>query len=467
MYAIVETGGKQYRVEKGDSVARRPPVGEDEGAKVSPRAAAVRRRQGRRVRRRRPREGEGRGRRSPSTCAGPKIRVFKYKPKKGYRSRRATARSSPGSRSPSIKMRPTPPAAKKPAAKKAPQTEEGGRRWLIRRDSARAATAATPNAKRLGVKVFAGQRVTGGEIIVRQRGTRFRPGDGVGIGRDDTIFATRAGVVEFKTGRRGRPISVSTRPAQPRDVTGIRGPAIPRSRDRGGLRPFGRCVLSTLGSADALRPGDDLRRGRAAAATAACASGARRTCRGRPRRRRRRARRRRRRWSATPRCATSQRFRAQAPLPRASAAATAQGAQRHGAGGEDAGSSRVPPGTAVEASRTAPRYDLVEPGQRAVVARGGAGGHGNKRFATSTRQAPRFAERGLPGEEGWIELRLQAARRRRPRRAAERGQVLAARAGSRARAPKVADYPFTTLEPVLGTIETTRTASSCSPTSRA
>ena len=64
-------------------------------------------------------------------------------------------------------------------------------------------------SKRLGVKVFAGQAVSGGEIIVRQRGTRFRPGDGVGIGRDDTIFATRAGVVEFRTGRRGRIISVA------------------------------------------------------------------------------------------------------------------------------------------------------------------------------------------------------------------------------------------------------------------
>ena len=63
-------------------------------------------------------------------------------------------------------------------------------------------------AKRLGVKVFAGQRVSGGEIIVRQRGTRFKPGSGVGIGRDDTIFATSAGVVEFKTGRHGRLISV-------------------------------------------------------------------------------------------------------------------------------------------------------------------------------------------------------------------------------------------------------------------
>jgi large subunit ribosomal protein L27 len=64
------------------------------------------------------------------------------------------------------------------------------------------------NAKRLGVKVFAGQQVTGGEIIVRQRGSRFKPGDGVGIGKDDTIFAKRPGVVEFSAGRRGRVISV-------------------------------------------------------------------------------------------------------------------------------------------------------------------------------------------------------------------------------------------------------------------
>jgi large subunit ribosomal protein L27 len=65
------------------------------------------------------------------------------------------------------------------------------------------------NAQRLGVKVFAGQTVRGGEIIVRQRGTRFKPGEGVGIGKDDTIFATAAGIVEFAEGRRGRVISVA------------------------------------------------------------------------------------------------------------------------------------------------------------------------------------------------------------------------------------------------------------------
>ena len=64
------------------------------------------------------------------------------------------------------------------------------------------------NPQHLGVKVFAGQVVTGGEIIVRQRGTKFKPGIGVGIGKDDTIYARAAGTGDFKEGRRGRVISV-------------------------------------------------------------------------------------------------------------------------------------------------------------------------------------------------------------------------------------------------------------------
>ena len=67
--------------------------------------------------------------------------------------------------------------------------------------------------QRLGVKVFAGEVVTGGEIIVRQRGSRFRAGDGVGMGKDDTLFAKSAGVVTFTSGRRGRMVSVL--PADP------------------------------------------------------------------------------------------------------------------------------------------------------------------------------------------------------------------------------------------------------------
>jgi large subunit ribosomal protein L27 len=64
------------------------------------------------------------------------------------------------------------------------------------------------NPQFLGVKIFAGQTVTGGEILVRQRGSRFKAGEGVGMGKDDTLFAKAPGVVDFKTGRRGRVISI-------------------------------------------------------------------------------------------------------------------------------------------------------------------------------------------------------------------------------------------------------------------
>ena len=69
------------------------------------------------------------------------------------------------------------------------------------------------NAQRLGVKVFAGQAVTGGEIIVRQRGSRFKAGEGVGMGKDDTLFVKAPGVVEFTQGRRGRVVNVVPAPS--------------------------------------------------------------------------------------------------------------------------------------------------------------------------------------------------------------------------------------------------------------
>ena len=64
------------------------------------------------------------------------------------------------------------------------------------------------NAKRLGVKMFAGEVVTGGEIIVRQRGSRFRAGEGVGIGKDDTLYAKAEGLLEFTTKRNKRVVNV-------------------------------------------------------------------------------------------------------------------------------------------------------------------------------------------------------------------------------------------------------------------
>src|SRR4051794_24854200 len=111
------------------------------------------------------------------------------------------------------------------------------------------------NAKRLGVKVFAGQTVTGGEIIVRQRGTRFKAGDGAGIGRDDTIYARSAGIVEFRTGRRGRVISV-----QPAETAtpGDRPPLLLRAPGRGPQLScaLGRGRVISVQPAETATPGD-------------------------------------------------------------------------------------------------------------------------------------------------------------------------------------------------------------------
>ena len=294
---------------------------------------------------------------------------------------------------------------------------------------------------------------------MRQRGTRFRPGDGTGLGRDHTIFATRPGVVDFHAGPQGprrlgqraassrrrvacgrrRPHGVAARHHPSRRPTAWRRIRRSPRSVRYGHQPLTRSsrpptpdrALSRLRSSRrALRPGEDLRRGRARRRRLRQLSprGPRA-----PRRARRRGRRARRRRGAGLRPVAAR------PRPRFTAPALPRRARRsraRQAAARGARRGRGGPGPAGDQGRRARgrRYDLVEPGQRAVVATAGLGGHGNKRFASSTRQAPRFAERGLEGGSGWIELRLKLLADAGLVGPAERRQVVAPAAADAGRA---------------------------------
>jgi len=139
------------------------------------------------------------------------------------------------------------------------------------------------------------------------------------------------------------------------------------------------------------------------------------------------------------------------PHQRAQRGKNGMGSDRHGAGGEDL-IMQVPLGTIIKDAETGEVIvDLTEPGQRIVFLKGGRGGQGNARFATSTNKAPKFAQPGEPGEERVIRLELKLM--------ADVGLLGFPSVGKSsfitkvsAARPKIADYPFTTLKPHLGVV---------------
>ena len=212
MYAIVKTGGKQYRVEPGQRLlVERLAVAEGADVALEP----ILYRSEETVF---DKAGLEKVRVTAKVVAhvrGEKLRVFKFKPKRGYKRRTGHRQDLTQIEVVDITAgrakapKPKPKQRRAPRASRLPPHRTRRRLQMVHKKGLGSSrNGRDSNAQRLGVKTFAGQAVTGGEIIVRQRGTRFKPGAGVGIGKDDTLYARAAGTVQFTNGRRGRMVNI-------------------------------------------------------------------------------------------------------------------------------------------------------------------------------------------------------------------------------------------------------------------
>src|ERR1700737_3821 len=238
--------------------------------------------------------------------------------------------------------------------------------------------------QRLGMKTGAGQAVNAGTILLRQRGTAIFPGTNVGMGRDHTLFALIDGVVGFeRTGHGRKKGSVLAggvyRARHPRSLRGLmftdRVKIFVKAGDGGaGALSFRREKFVPRGGPDGGNGGGGGNVGLEGR---------------RP-------------------LNSLQDYRFKTHIP-AGRGGRGGGSRKHGKDATDI-VLQVPPGTLVKDEEGKTIADLVAQGQRLGVAKGGRGGRGNASFKTSTRQTPRFAELGEPGQSTWLwlELRLTA-----------------------------------------------------------
>ena len=280
------------------------------------------------------------------------------------------------------------------------------------------------NAQRLGVKRFGGQVVNAGEILVRQRGTNFHPGAGVGRGRDDTLFALVAGSVQFGTRAAARPSTSSrlgsSRPGTSRTVRAGRARdharrPLPRRLDARGAATWPAsstascCTSPPVTAATASRRSTGRSSSRSAARTAATAAAAATSI-----------------LVVDPNVHTLLDFHHH-PHQTAGNGKQGAGSNRNGADGADL-VLRVPDGTVVARRRDGEVLaDLVGAGTRFVAAQGGRGGLGNAALASHAAQGARLRAARRAGRGARRRPRAQERRRRRAGRLPERRQVLADR----------------------------------------